>query len=159
MVESHEPANADAQPPKLQERKKIGRTIGFVLGALVILAAMGAAVYGMVTHPSVTATVRDITIILLALSTSLIGLALIILVLQLQSLIALLRDEVRPILDSANQTARTVRGTTAFLSDSFVKPVISVASYASGVRQALAVLAGGRKRSSTHDAGRTKGSA
>ena len=107
---------------------------------LLVVAGLTAAIYALATNPPIAATVRDIMIILLALSTALIGLSLVILVLQLQSLIGLLRDEIRPILDSANRTARTVRGTATFLSDSVVHPVISAASYASGIRQALRLL-------------------
>jgi len=145
MTESQESSFADAPPPQ-QPKSRLGRTIGVVLGAVIILVALAGAIYGLVTNPDLTATVRDITIIILALSTTLIGLALVVLILQVQSLIALLRDEIKPILSSANQTARTVRGTTTFLSDSVVKPIISVASYASGIRQAAKLLAKNRSR-------------
>jgi hypothetical protein len=152
MEERQEPAVAGKPAPR-QPGKNTGRTIGLVFAFLVVLAAMVAAGYGLVTHPAFTASLRDITIIILALSTSLIGLFLVILILQLQSLIGLLRDEIKPILDSANQTARTVRGTTAFLSDSVVKPVMAVAGYASGVREVIRLLTRGRKRSRRQDSG------
>ena len=131
-----------AQSRGIETRHKIVAAVA----ALLVVAGFSAAIYGLATNPPVAATVRDIMIILLALSTVLIGLSLVVLVLQLQSLIGLLRDEIRPILDSANSTARTVRGTATFLSDSVVHPVISVASYASGIRQALRLLLMGRRR-------------
>ena len=143
-----EPAH---QPPM---RRNTGRTIGIAAALLVVVAALAAAGYGLATHPTFTATLRDITIIILALATGLIGLSLVVLIVQLQSLIALLRDEVRPILNSANQTARTVRGTTEFLRDSVVKPVIAARGYASGVREAIRVLTGSRKRSPRRGSGR-----
>ena len=145
-----EPSPGQPQP----QGKRVGRTIVIVLGALLLLAAVVAAIYGLVSHPAVTATVRDITIIVLALSTTVIGLSLIVLILQLQSLIGLLRDEIRPILISANETARTVRGTTTFLSESVVRPVISVAGYASGIRQVVRLLAGSGKHSPARGTGR-----
>lgn len=114
--------------------------IGVVLIALAALLIIGAIIFGLVTHPTLTEILRDISIIILALVTVVIGLFLIILIFQLQSLIALLRDEVKPILESANETASTVRGTTTFLSDSVVTPMIQVASLTSGIVQTVRVL-------------------
>jgi len=71
-----------------------------------------------------------------------IGALLIVLLLQLQSLIRLLREEIRPILDSAQDTMGTVRGTTAVVSEYVVSPVARAASIVAGIRQALEVLAG-----------------
>jgi hypothetical protein len=123
------------------------RNIIIAIVAIVVLALFAAAIYGMVTHPVATSVVRDISIIALALVTLVIGLFLVILIFQLQSLIALLRDEIKPILDSANETASTVRGTTTFVSDAVVTPLIQVASVASGVKQTIQTLTGtGRKR-------------
>ena len=144
--------------PESQRRAKTRRTIAIVVIVVVVLAIMAASIYGMVTHPTATSIVRDIAIIALALVTLIIGLFLIILIFQLQSLIALLRDEIRPILDSANQTANTVRGTTAFVSDAVMTPIIKVASIASGVRQTIKVLAGtGGKRKRRTKAERDSG--
>lgn len=136
----------DASPDP-QKGSNTRRTVGIVLVVVVLLAIVVAAIYGMATHPGATSIVRDIAIIALALVTLIIGLFLIILIFQLQSLIVLLRDEIKPILDSANQTANTVRGTTTFVSDAVVTPLIEVASFASGVGQTFKTLAGtGRKR-------------
>ncbi len=135
-----------------QEHKKAGRTLLIVLVVAVVLAALGAAGYGLAIHPAFTAVLRDILIIVLALVTILIGLFLVVLIFQLQSLIALLRDEIKPILESANQTVSTVRGTTSFVSTTLVTPVITAASYVSAVRQTLKALAGskgGRKQRRT----------
>jgi hypothetical protein len=143
MEEIQEPTldQIDTDIPETGESRPM-RTVGLVIGAIVIVALIGAALYGMVSYPLVTAVVRDISIIVLALVTIVIGLFLVVLVFQLQSLIALLRDEIRPILNSANETASTVRGTTTFVSDSVVKPMIEAASMAAGVRQAIKLLAG-----------------
>ncbi len=84
--------------------------------------------------------VRDLAIVLLALESLIIGIVLIVLVLQVISLTRLLRDEIKPILDSADETVRTVRGTTTFVSDTFVTPMVRVSSFASGVSQALRIL-------------------
>lgn len=134
----------DAEPQQSTDRRRI---FGIVLIALVLFVIVGGAIYGMAAHPAATSVLRDISIIALALVTLVIGLFLVVLIFQLQSLIVLLRDEIKPILDSANETANTVRGTTTFVSDAVVTPLIQVASIASGVGQTFKTLAGtGRKR-------------
>jgi hypothetical protein len=84
--------------------------------------------------------VRDLAIVLLAVESLVIGIVLIVLILEVRSLARLLRDEVKPILDSADETVRTVRGTTTFVSDTFVTPVVRISSFATGVAQALRIL-------------------
>jgi len=147
MEEIQEPTlrQNDTEPPETGESNR-GRTVGLVIGVVVILIIVGAAFYGMVSYPLVTAVLRDISIIVLALVTIIIGLFLVVLVFQLQSLITLLRDEIKPILNSANQTASTVRGTTTFVSDSVIRPLIEAASMAAGVGQAIRLLVGGNHK-------------
>ena len=86
------------------------------------------------------ASVRDYAIILLALESLVIGVVLVMVSLEIRNLAKLLREEIKPILDSANETARTVRGTTSFVSETFVNPMIRVSSFASGFLQALRML-------------------
>ena len=89
----------------------------------------------------VVATLRDVAIIFLALESIAIGAILIVLVLEVRNLARMLRDESKTILGSANETVRTVRGTTTFVSDNFVAPVIRVSAFASGVAEAVRILA------------------
>ena len=135
----------DANPP---ERKNTGRNILIAAGVILVLLLVATAVYGMATHPEGTAILRDISIIVLALVTIVIGLFLTVLIFQLQSLISLLRTEIKPILDSTNETVSTVRGTTTFVSDSVVSPMINVLSFASGLGRTALVLVRGPSRSS-----------
>jgi hypothetical protein len=123
-----------------------GTVAALVVITVVVLVILLAGGYALLTHPVFTAGLRDISIIVLAFVSVVIGLFLVVLIFQLQSLIALLREEIGPILESANQTAGTVRGTTAFVSDAVVTPMINVASYASGVRHTIKVLTGGSNR-------------
>jgi hypothetical protein len=100
----------------------------------------------MVQNPAQTELLRDIVIILMALEFLLIGLALIVLIVQIARLTALLENEIRPILDSTNETLNTLRGTTTFLSDNLVQPVIKANSSFSAVRRAIDLLRFGRSR-------------
>jgi hypothetical protein len=85
--------------------------------------------------------VRDVAIIVLAIESIVVGAALVFLVFQVRSLIRLLQDEIKPLLDSANTTASTVRGTTTFISEKVVKPVVSAASIFAAVKGGLRSVA------------------
>lgn len=86
------------------------------------------------------AFVRDLAIIFLAVESLVVGAVLIVLVWEVRNLAKLLREEIKPILESADETARTVRGTTVFVSENLVNPVVRVSGFVSGVMQALRIL-------------------
>jgi hypothetical protein len=85
--------------------------------------------------------VRDLAIILLAVESLVIGVMLIVLIWEIRGLAKMLREDLKPIIDSADETIRTMRGTTTFVSENVVNPVVRVSSFASGVMQALRILA------------------
>ena len=82
----------------------------------------------------------------MALESLVIGLALVILVVQLARLINLLQNEIKPILDSTNETVSTLRGTTQFLSDNLAEPVIKLNEYYAGLTSLLKMVRPGRKK-------------
>lgn len=115
-------------------------TAALVGGLLLILAIIGGIIFLLTRNPALTANLRDIVIIAVActglLITIVIGALLIVLVYYTQSLVALLRNEIKPILSQVNQTVNTVRGTTTMVSDNIAKPVIKVAGFMAGVKAA-----------------------
>jgi hypothetical protein len=117
-----------------------GLVIGVSLAAVVLLAAVIWAVIAMVNNPAQTETIRDIFIVFMALEALVIGVALIVLVVQVALLTNLLRNEVKPILDSTQETARTLRGTATFISQNVVDPVIKVHASVAAVKSALDLL-------------------
>jgi hypothetical protein len=135
----HDEPDLSANPPQPSGRDT-KQTVLIIVGVAIVVVIVGAVFYGLVTHPPFTAVLRDISIIALALVTAIAGILMAILIFQLQSLIVLLRDEIKPILESANQTANTVRGTTTFVSDAVASPLIKVLSFVSGVRQSTKAL-------------------
>jgi hypothetical protein len=84
--------------------------------------------------------IRDIAIVLLALESLVIGVLLAVMVIQLRALVRMLREEIAPILDTANETAETVSRTATFVSRSVVDPVVKVHSYAEGTKEAVRTL-------------------
>jgi hypothetical protein len=88
------------------------------------------------------ADLRDVSIILVAIMSLVIGAFLGVLIVQLSRLIKLLREEILPILTAAQETVTTVSGATTFVSDHVVQPAIRLASLTAGVRGAADALVG-----------------
>ena len=143
------PETGSGKSPNQQLSGEERRTIAFiVIGIIVfVIALIGSIIYLVNADPGDVAQIRDIFIIYLAIQSLFIGLVLVILIIQLARLINLLQNEVKPILDSTNETISNLRGTTVFLSESVVEPVIKMNEYLAGLTQLLAVL-GLMKRSS-----------
>lgn len=123
------------------------RTIGIVVGvaAVVILAILVVAVVVLLQPGVPTDRIRDIFIIVVAFETLIVGVALIVLLIQLASLINLLQNEVRPILESTNETVRTLRGTAEFLGENVVEPVIKLNTYLASIQRVLELMGIKRK--------------
>jgi len=117
------------------DRKRRWVIAGAIFLVLVLLAGMVAAIIALTRNPDVATNVRDIFIIFMAFESLIIGAALVILVIQIAGLINLLQNEVKPILQSTSDTVNTLRGTTEFLSENLVEPVIKLNSYLAGLRK------------------------
>ena len=102
--------------------------IGLIIAGIVILSNQ---------PQEVTSKVRDIFIILLAVEMFIIGVALIVLIIQLASLSNLLQNEVKPILDSTTETVNDLKGTVKFLSDNVTEPVIKLYQSMAGINSLL----------------------
>ncbi|OGT25054.1 MAG: hypothetical protein A2Z17_03520 [Gammaproteobacteria bacterium RBG_16_66_13] len=124
------------------------RTILIAAAAILLLLVAGGAalVLALVQNPAQAETWRDVVIIIMGLESLLLGVALIILMVQVARLTALLQDEIRPMLQSTNNTLDTLRGTTRFLSDNLVSPVIRANGAAAALRRVLDLVRGGRVR-------------
>jgi hypothetical protein len=95
-------------------------------------------------------TARDIVIIIwgvVSILTLLVVLAIALFIgLSIKNLIVTVNDlvntSVRPMIDSTEQSVVNVTGTTQFLGDTIVTPVIRVISVAAGVRRGIGVFTG-----------------
>jgi len=84
--------------------------------------------------------VRDVAIVVLALESVVVGLLLALTLAQIRQLVRLLREEIAPMLNSAGETLDTVSGTTTFVSQTVVNPLIKATSYSAGTLHALRTL-------------------
>jgi hypothetical protein len=113
---------------------------GIILAVILVLAGIVLAVYFLLQEGSPTSTIRDIFIIFMAFESLIIGGALVVLIIQIASLLNLLQNEVKPILQSTSETVNTLRGTTEFLSENLVEPVIKLNSYLAGMRKLFGIF-------------------
>jgi len=88
----------------------------------------------------IAATIRDIAIIIIALQSIVIGVLLGVLIWQVWRLIKMVQNEIKPILTDAQETVHTVRGTTAFVSETVVEPVVRTSSTLVGFRRTMQSL-------------------
>ena len=99
-----------------------------------------------------------IAIILVALF-SLIALVLIgVLVLEVIGLVRQVRQEATVLIDQAQQTVKTVQGTSEFVTSGLVKPLIASVSVSAGVAKTVQVLSGSLARSLRRNAKDEQGS-
>ncbi len=114
-----------------------GKKVAMIISGLLLIALVVTGLVLLLQPGTDTARVRDIFIIFMALEFLLVGGVMVILIIQLARLILLLQNEIKPILDSTNETANTLRGTTAFLSEHLVEPVLKLNQYMAGLNRIL----------------------
>lgn len=136
-----------AQLAAQRERDRQMRTLVLAIagGAVILLVLLGLAVYALLQPGMPTDRIRDVFIIVVSFETLVIGIALIVLLVQLASLINLLQNEVRPILHATSETVNTLRGTADFLGESVVEPVIKLNTYLASIQRVLELMGIKRK--------------
>ena len=138
VASSGTPENKASEGMTEGQRKAL--FIGIGVGAVVLLVGVIAGAIYLSRNPTVAASWRDVFIILMALEFMLIGVAMVVLIFQLAVLTNMIQHEVKPILESTNETVNTVRGTTTFLSENLIDPVIKLNSYLAGITQVMNTL-------------------
>ncbi|MGB7093112.1 MAG: hypothetical protein WBD62_00535 [Anaerolineales bacterium] len=135
-------------PPLSQEELRRRQMIiaGAIVGAVLLLALLITIVLYLALPDTNTERIRDIMIIVMALEFMFLGVALLVLIVQLATLINLLQNEIIPIVESTNETANTLRGTTEFLSDNLTEPVIKLNQYLAGLMKLTELIGLTRKR-------------
>ncbi len=118
-----------------------------IIAAVIIILLFGGIGVALFIYPAAAAVLRDIFIIFLGLGAFVIILLLIALVvitaylvLKINDLVQLLNREVRPVLANLQQAATRVQGTTTFISEQAVQPIITTASAVAGVRAVFGAL-------------------
>ena len=117
------------------------KIVFWIIGIIIVVALIVFAVVLLFqSDVQTTSRIRDIFIIFMALQSLIIGVALIILIIQLATLINVLKNEVKPILDTTNDTVKNLRGTTTFLGNTLVEPVMKLNEYMAGFKKFIDLI-------------------
>lgn len=119
------------------EAKKNNKGIWITIILVFLIAVLA---YLLTLNPIITENIRDIFLIFLALFTILIGIAVVVLVVQVSKLVNLINNEIKPMVDATDKTLRELQGTTHFIGSSLIDPVIKVNSIVAGVSKAVDLL-------------------
>jgi len=141
----HPPAESQPSLPSGGKAKIQLQAWIIVLAVILMVALIAGGVFLLARAPEgTTAKVRDIFIIFMALESLVLGVGLIVLILQLATLINLLQNEIKPILDTTSETVNHLRGTTQFLSNNLVEPVLKMNEYLAGLKKAFEIFRPGK---------------
>jgi len=133
-----QPAISETAEASKTDRKTV---VLLVIGVVLLVGiAIAALVLLLNQTADTTSHIRDIFIILMALESLVIGVALVILIIQLAILINLLQNEIKPIIHSTKETVNTVKGTAEFLSNNLSEPVIKLNEYMASFKKLLDLL-------------------
>ncbi len=116
-----------------------------ILGLIVVGISYGLYQLGGADQAPLE-RLRDIVIIFLAFQLLLVTIALAGIVAGLIFLIVVLKDQIIPLLTELTQTVRRLRGTTEFMTEEAVKPIINAAGKAAKVRAMVRTVTGQDRR-------------
>ena len=129
------------------ENKPEKSKTGFIVFAVIAFAGFAGLIYLMIiSSPETSQSVKDIAIVLFIFSFLLSTVALIILIVQTARLINLLKNEIKPVLETTKETVNEVKGTVSFLGDKAVTPVIQMNSYVAGISKITKILIPGKHK-------------
>jgi hypothetical protein len=134
---SREPGARDFPGSRAGKRQNPTLIVALIAGGVGLAAILILAVYYLLQPATPTERWRDVFIVMVALESLVVGVALVILLIQVASLINLLQNEVRPILTATSETVNNLRGTAEFLGESVVEPVIKLNGYLASLRRVL----------------------
>ncbi len=117
------------------------------IGALLVFVAIGVGLFLLGDNDqSALEKLRDIAIIIIVLAAVLNVILLAAITAALVFLAFQIKDRVIPMLEELTGTVKRVRGTTNFITEEAVKPIISVAGTYSRIRSMTKTVNGKRKK-------------
>lgn len=127
------------EPEAEEETLSTGAKVGLVVGFIAVIALIVWGVIFLLNSPK-TPVIRDIFIIALGIELFIIGVTAVLLIFQTTRLVNMFQHEIKPVLDMANETMSTIRGTAIFMSDTLVEPVLKFNGTIASIKKALDML-------------------
>jgi hypothetical protein len=137
MNEDHPVVMTDAEHEMKRRTTLIGIGIA-VIAVLILLSFVGMIALGIIEE------VRDIVIILLAIESLVVGGVTLFLLYQVIMLLTLIREELIPLIQSAQDTVNSARGTTVYVSRKIVAPSVRAATTVARLQTMARVLFKGK---------------
>jgi len=131
---------------KKKQQSKSGIIVLIIVAVVLLIGLIVGVVFLLRADNATTGRVRDVFIIFMALESIVLGVVMIILIIQLATLINLLQNEIKPIIQSTSETVNTLKGTAQFLSDNLTEPVIRLNSFLAGIKQFMDLMRPGRSK-------------
>ena len=125
--------------PVIARRQKMIVT-ALIVGGIIFIALIILIVFLLLQPGVPTEAIKNVFIIFLAVEMLIVGIAVVVLAVQVATLVNLLQNEVRPMLNSTNDTINNLRGTTEFLSENLVEPVIQLNGYLASLKRMLELM-------------------
>ncbi len=123
-----------------------GLLVAFVVFGFLIVLGLALWIYAAVRDYPIQglAALRDVAIVILALESVLVMFIMLVIVILLWDLLAVIQRDLIPLLrstlESAEETAHTVQGTTTFVSEYFIAPLIRLSSTLAGIQTTVGAL-------------------
>lgn len=135
----------EEQPITMTEtERQVRRRMILITIAIVIIVVMIVLIFAGLILKGWLDEFRDIVIILLAFESLVIGGVTLFLLYQIIMLITLLREELIPLIQSAQDTVNSARGTTVYVSRKIVVPSAKAATTVARLQAMARVLFKGK---------------
>lgn len=119
------------------------------LGGIIVLLFLIGLAFAIFSDVEATAPriqiIRDTLVIVIVLEFIVIVGAVAILFLQVARLVLLLRTEVKPVLENAQETVNTAKGTVEFVGNNVTEPVVKVGAFMAGANVFIREVGGIRR--------------
>lgn len=124
-----------------QQMRRRMTLISIGIAVLAVLVLLG---FAFMIAAGIIDEVRDIVIILLAVESLIIGGVTLFLLYQIIMLLTLIREELIPLIQSAQDTVNSARGTTVYVSRKIVVPSAKAATTVARLQTMARVLFRGK---------------
>ena len=125
-----------------ESNPKTGCRLPAIIGITLVLMFVTITVLLilLVRNPELAQLVRDLMVIILAVEALFIGIVIILAIIQITKFIRLLQDDIKPILEQANETLSTVRSTAGMVNENLTGPIMKIAGTLSGTMRFLKMI-------------------
>lgn len=135
---------ADKPVTMTESERQMRRRMTLIGIGIVIIAVLIILGFAAMIAAGVIDEVRDIVIILLAVESLIIGGVTLFLLYQVIMLLTLVREELIPLIQSAQDTVNSARGTTVYVSRKIVVPSAKAATTVARLQAMTRVLFRGK---------------